>query len=76
MPNDLAYSETCASIGLIFFAKKMLEITADSKYANVMERVLYNTVLASVSSDGKAFFYTNPLEVLPEAAKKIQEKGT
>lgn len=68
LPNDLAYSETCASIGLIFFAKRMLEINPCSKYANVMERALYNTVLHAMSEDGKSFFYTNALEVLPKAS--------
>lgn len=68
LPNDLAYSETCASIGLIFFAKRMLEINLCSKYANVMERALYNTVLHAMSEDGKSFFYTNALEVLPKAS--------
>ena len=68
LPNDLAYNETCASIGLIFFAKRMLEINPCSKYANVMERALYNTVLHAMSEDGKSFFYTNALEVLPKAS--------
>lgn len=69
LPNDLAYNETCASIGLIFFAKRMLEICPDSKYANVMERALYNTVLHGMGDDGKSFFYVNALEVLPIASK-------
>ncbi|SFR73108.1 glycoside hydrolase family 127 protein [Anaeromicropila populeti] len=71
LPNDTAYSETCASIGLIFFAQKMLEATLESKYADVIEKALYNCVLAGMSLDGKKFFYTNPLEVNPEYAKKI-----
>lgn len=69
LPNDLAYAETCASIGLIFFARRMLEIYPKSEYADVMERALYNTVLSGMSEDGKSFFYVNPLEVLPEASR-------
>ncbi len=65
--NDQAYSETCAAIGLAFFARRMLEISAKSQYADVMERALYNTVLAGMALDGKSFFYVNPLEVVPEA---------
>ncbi|PXV88306.1 hypothetical protein C8E03_10827 [Lachnotalea glycerini] len=65
LPNDTAYAETCASIGLIFFAKKMLSLEIDSKYSNVMERALYNCVLAGMQLDGKQFFYVNPLEVIP-----------
>jgi hypothetical protein len=74
LPNDLAYSETCASIGLIFFARRMLEIEPNSHYADVMERALYNTVLSGMALDGKSFFYVNPLEVLPEASKKDSRK--
>lgn len=66
LPNDLAYSETCASIGLMFFARRMLEIEPDSRYADVMEQALYNTVLSGMALDGKSFFYVNPLEVVPE----------
>lgn len=63
--NLVAYSETCASIGLIFFAHRMLKMTADSRYADVIERALYNSVLASTSLDGKAFYYENPQEIVP-----------
>ena len=65
LPNDTAYAETCASIGLMFFASRMLELHVDSKYADVMERAFYNTVLAGMQLDGKRFFYVNPLEILP-----------
>ncbi len=74
LPNDTAYSETCAAIGLAFFARRMLQIQADSRYGDVMEQALYNTVLAGMALDGKSFFYVNPLEVLPEACKKDERK--
>ena len=74
LPNDLAYAETCASIGLIFFARRMLEISPEAHYADVVERALYNTVLSSMAQDGKSFFYVNPLEVLPEASHKDSRK--
>ncbi|MDQ0091962.1 DUF1680 family protein [Paenibacillus anaericanus] len=70
LPGDTAYAETCASIGLIFFAQRMLRISPDSKVADVMERALYNTVVSGMSQDGKKFFYVNPLEVYPEAHGK------
>lgn len=70
LPNDTMYTETCASIGLIFFAHRMLKIEPKSCYADVMERALYNNVLAGMAQDGKSFFYVNPLEVLPEACEK------
>ncbi len=65
LPNDTAYAETCASIGLMFFASRMLENEVNSEYADVMERAFYNTVLAGMQLDGKRFFYVNPLEVIP-----------
>ncbi|MDO4292763.1 MAG: glycoside hydrolase family 127 protein [Eubacteriales bacterium] len=74
LPNDTAYAETCASIGLVFFARRMLEIAPDARYANVMERALYNGVLSGMALDGKSFFYVNPLEVLPEACHKDERK--
>lgn len=67
LPNDTAYSETCAAIGLVFFASRMLRIKPDRRFADVMERALYNTVLAGMALDGKSFFYVNPLEVFPKA---------
>lgn len=65
LPNDTAYAETCASIALIFFARKMLDLEKHSKYADTMERALYNCVLAGMQLDGTKFFYVNPLEVIP-----------
>lgn len=67
LPNDTVYAETCASIGLIFCARRMLQMTKDARFADVMERALYNTVIAGMSRDGKHFFYVNPLEVNPKS---------
>ena len=61
LPNATAYAETCAAIGLVFFAHRMLQIEGDGRYADVMEQALYNGVLSGVSLDGKRFFYVNPL---------------
>ena len=69
LPNDLAYSESCASIGLIFFAREMLRCDPKGEYADVMEKALYNCVLAGTSQEGDAFFYVNPLEVVPQVAQ-------
>ena len=74
LPNDTAYSETCAAIGLAFFARRMLETEPDSQYGDVMEQALYNTVLAGMALDGKSFFYVNPLEVVPESCKRDERK--
>ena len=74
LPNDTAYAETCASIGLVFFARRMLQLKADRRYSDVMELALYNGILSGMSLDGKSFFYVNPLEVLPEACEKDERK--
>ncbi len=61
LPNASAYAETCASVGLAFWAHRMLELEPRGEYGDVLERVLYNGVLAGVSADGTRFFYANPL---------------
>jgi uncharacterized protein len=61
LPNRDAYAETCAAIGLVFWAHRMLQLELDSRYADVMERALYNGVLSGVSLSGDRFFYENPL---------------
>ena len=52
LPNDCNYSETCASIGLAMFGKRMADITKDASYMDVVERALYNTVLSGIAMDG------------------------
>ncbi|MDR2072180.1 MAG: glycoside hydrolase family 127 protein [Spirochaetaceae bacterium] len=70
LPNDTVYGETCAAIGLAFFARRMLEIAPKGMYADVLEKTLYNGIISGMSLDGRAFFYVNPLEALPEASLK------
>lgn len=61
LPNETAYCETCAAIGFALWAHRMNLATADARYADVLERVLYNGFLSGVSLDGEKFFYVNPL---------------
>jgi uncharacterized protein len=61
LPNGSAYAETCAAIGLVFWAHRMALIERDRRYVDVLERALYNGVLAGISADGTRFFYDNPL---------------
>lgn len=70
LPNMLAYTETCASFGLAVFAHRMLLLENDRRYADVVEREIYNGFLSGVSLDGKAFFYENPLEVIPRLRER------
>ncbi len=69
LPNDSAYCETCASIGLMRFSEEMFLSSPHSMYGDVIERALYNTVLAGIAFDGEHFFYVNPLESVPEKVK-------
>ncbi len=62
LPNDTAYAETCASVALIFWAQRMLNIECDGVYADVMEQALYNGALSGLARDGTHYFYQNPLE--------------
>ncbi|HLW91017.1 MAG TPA: beta-L-arabinofuranosidase domain-containing protein [Roseiarcus sp.] len=62
LPNDTAYAETCASVALIFWAQRMLNLDCDGAYADVLERALYNGALSGLSRDGTHYFYQNVLE--------------
>lgn len=66
LPNDCMYTETCASIGLMMLSQRLMNCRQAAQYGDVIERALYNTVLASVSEDGTKYFYCNPMEMWPE----------
>ncbi|RNE64201.1 glycoside hydrolase family 127 protein [Cryobacterium tepidiphilum] len=61
LPSDRAYSETCAGVGSIMLNYRLLLATGEAKYADLIERTLFNVVAASPAADGEAFFYTNTL---------------
>ena len=61
LPNFSAHNETCANIGNVLWNWRMFLLTGDSKYADIVELTLYNSVLSGISMDGTKFFYTNPL---------------
>ena len=65
LPNDTAYAESCAAMALVQLSKRLLDATGKRKYAEVMERALYNNALSGIALDGTHFFYANPLEVNP-----------
>ena len=62
LPNQTAYQETCATVALVQWAHRLALLYGDAKYADVVERGLYNGILSGVSQDGTKFFYVNPLE--------------
>ncbi|MBR5437639.1 MAG: glycoside hydrolase family 127 protein [Clostridia bacterium] len=70
LPSDTVYGETCASIGLMFFARQMLQNELKGEYADVMERAFFNTILAGMEITGERFFYVNPLEIIPGISGK------
>ncbi|RVC81291.1 glycoside hydrolase family 127 protein [Mesorhizobium sp. M4A.F.Ca.ET.022.05.2.1] len=62
LPNETAYAETCAAVGLVFWSSRMLGMGPNARYADMMERALYNGSISGLSLDGSLFFYENPLE--------------
>ncbi len=70
LPNNTNYSESCATVGLAMFSDRMFRLEHDGKYMDIVEKALYNTLLAGIALDGKNFFYVNPLEVAPDIAEK------
>ncbi len=74
LPNARAYAETCAGIGVVMWAWRMLQLGGDPRYADVMERALYNAVLPGISLDGEHYFYDNPLAVPPENATSARRR--
>lgn len=61
LPNEQAYCETCASVGMVFWNQRMAQLTGDAKFLDVLERSLYNGALDGISLGGDRFFYDNPL---------------
>ena len=66
LPARTAYTETCAAISLAMFSGRMARLLHEGKYADMVERAIYNGILSGISMDGRAFFYENPLEIDPD----------
>ncbi|MBN2593420.1 MAG: glycoside hydrolase family 127 protein, partial [Sedimentisphaerales bacterium] len=66
LPNITAYNESCAAVGFALWNWRMLAITAQARFADLLELSLYNSILGSISLDGRKFFYTNPLRRVDE----------
>lgn len=63
LPNATAYNETCAAIGNVFWNQRMFLLHGESRYIDLLEKVLYNGLISGVGLDGKSFFYTNAMQV-------------
>ena len=72
LPHSTAHNETCANIGNMLFNWRLLQATGDSKYMDVVENCLYNSVLPGISLDGELYFYTNPLRLTDELPYKLR----
>ena len=75
LPNKTAHNETCANIGNVLWNWRMLQLTGEAKYADVMELSLYNSVLSGISMDGNKFFYTNPLAAAKDYPYDLRWSG-
>jgi len=75
LPNNTAYNETCAAIGEVFWNQRMFLLHGDSKYIDLLEKVLYNGLISGVGLDGKSFFYTNAMQVTSGFTHPALEPG-
>jgi DUF1680 family protein len=73
LPNATAYNETCAAISNVYWNQRMFLLHGDSKYIDVLEKILYNGLISGIGLDGKSFFYTNAMQVkIGSAHKEIE----
>jgi len=72
LPNFRAYGESCAAIGNMMWNWRMLGVTGDAKFTDVMERALYNGISSGMSLDGTLYCYRNPLAFDPSTGDKIR----
>jgi DUF1680 family protein len=75
LPNTTAYNETCASIGSVYWNQRMFLLHGESKYIDLLEKVLYNGLISGVGMDGKSFFYTNAMQVTNGFTHPALERG-
>jgi len=75
LPNFSAHNETCANIGNVLWNWRMLQLTGEAKYADIVELALYNSVLSGISLDGSKFFYTNPLAATADYPYHLRWEG-
>ena len=68
LPNATAYNETCASVADVYWNQRMFQLHGEAKYADILEKVLYNGLISGVGLDGKSFFYSNAMQVKSSAS--------
>ncbi|WP_439590859.1 glycoside hydrolase family 127 protein [Microbacterium sp.] len=75
LPHTTAHAESCANIGLLLWSERMLALTGDAKYADLVERIAYNAFLAGISLDGTEYFYTNALRQVRDLPWELRRPG-
>lgn len=75
LPQTTAHNESCANIGMIFWSERMLSLTGDAKYADVIEQIAFNSLLSSISLAGSEYFYTNPLRQVRDLPYPLRRPG-
>ena len=75
LPNDTMYGESCASVGMSFLARQMLDIAIKGEYADVLETQIFNGAISGIALDGKHFYYVNPLEADPQASEHNPDRA-
>lgn len=75
LPHTTAHAESCANIGMILWAERMLALTGEARFADVIERIAFNALLAGISLDGAAYFYTNPLRQVRDLPYPLRRAG-
>ncbi|WP_210480100.1 glycoside hydrolase family 127 protein [Naasia sp. SYSU D00948] len=75
LPHTTAHNESCANIGMILWSERMLALTGSAEYADVIEQVAVNSLLAGISLDGTKYFYTNPLRQVRDLPYPLRMPG-
>ncbi len=75
LPNTTAHNETCAAIGMVLWSWRMLVLTGEGRYADVIEQILHNGLLASIGLDGRSYFYTNALRQVRDLPYPLRRPG-
>ncbi|HET8896470.1 MAG TPA: beta-L-arabinofuranosidase domain-containing protein, partial [Protaetiibacter sp.] len=75
LPQTTAHAESCANIGMILWSERMLALTGEARYADVIEQIAYNALLASISLDGTRYFYTNALRQVRDLPYPLRMPG-
>ena len=74
LPNATAYNETCAAIAQAFWNERMFLLHGDSKYIDVLEKIMYNGLISGIGLDGKSFFYTNAMQITALSPKEAERE--